>query len=185
MYLGDGCISPMKPGLYRIRITLDERYPRIIEECADAVRAIRPETELKVCRMQRIGCIEVSAYWKHWPCVFPQHGKGRKHLRKIELKAWQQKIVDSHPRAVIRGLIHSDGCRFTNPVKRQWKPEGPVKFYRYPRYQFVNASEDIRKIFCHACDLLGIEWKQSAYRTISVAKRESVARMDKFVGPKA
>ena len=26
---------------------------------------------------------------KHWPCLFPQHGPGRKHTRKIELEQWQ------------------------------------------------------------------------------------------------
>ena len=28
--------------------------------------------------------------WKHWPCLFPQHGPGRKHERKIRLEAWQR-----------------------------------------------------------------------------------------------
>ena len=28
---------------------------------------------------------EVASFSKHWPCLFPQHGPGRKHERKIEL----------------------------------------------------------------------------------------------------
>ena len=28
--------------------------------------------------------------WKHWPCLFPQHGPGRKHERPIVLEDWQR-----------------------------------------------------------------------------------------------
>ncbi|MBB4855083.1 hypothetical protein HNP40_002475 [Mycobacteroides chelonae] len=24
-------------------------------------------------------CVDVAMYSKHWPCLFPQHGPGRKH----------------------------------------------------------------------------------------------------------
>jgi hypothetical protein len=58
------------------------------------------------------------------------------------------------------------------------------KLYTYPRYNFSNASADIRKLFCDACDLLGIEWRVMNARNISVARRASVARLDEFVGPK-
>jgi hypothetical protein len=64
---------------------------------------------------------------KHWPCMFPQHGPGMKHTRKIELTDWQQQLVDDDPRSVLRGLIHSDGTRFLNrAVGTSYPP--------YPRY---------------------------------------------------
>jgi hypothetical protein len=56
--------------------------------------------------------------------------------------------------------------------------------YEYPRYQFTNASVDIKKLFTDTCDQLGIEWRHMNARNISVARRESVARLDEFVGPK-
>ena len=56
------------------------------------------------------------------------------------------------------------------------------KTYEYPRYNFSNRSDDIRKIFCDACDLLGIEWRVMNWWDISVARRASVARLDEFVG---
>jgi hypothetical protein len=61
----------------------------------------------------------------------------------------------------------------------------PKKPYAYPRYQFSNRSDDIRALFCWACDLLGIEWRVMNAWNISVARRESVARLDEFIGPKA
>ena len=58
------------------------------------------------------------------------------------------------------------------------------KQYAYPRYQFCNASDDIRQMFCDACDAVGVEWRRMNARNISVARRASVARLDEFIGPK-
>jgi len=55
----------------------------------------------------------------------------------------------------------------------------------YPRYQFTNESEDIRTIFCRACDLCGVEWRRMKRNAISVARKPSVAKLDEFIGPKA
>ena len=40
------------------------------------------------------GYWDVYSFSKHWPCLFPQHGPGRKHERKIELTVWQRELVD-------------------------------------------------------------------------------------------
>jgi hypothetical protein len=58
------------------------------------------------------------------------------------------------------------------------------KVYAYPRYQFSNRSADIRAIFCEHLDLLDIPWRRMNPWTISVARREAVARLDEFIGPK-
>jgi hypothetical protein len=58
------------------------------------------------------------------------------------------------------------------------------RWYEYPRYFFTNASDDIRRLFTDALDRLGIASKQSNTRVISVARRDAVARLDEFVGPK-
>jgi len=121
---------------------------------------------------------EVSSFWKHWPCVLPQHGAGRKHHRPIRLTIWQREITERHPWHLIRDLIHSDGSRFSNPVRH------PQRTYRYPRYTFSNRSQDIRDIFCECCDFVGVEWRQMNRWDISIAKRDSVTLMDRFVGPK-
>ncbi len=57
--------------------------------------------------------------------------------------------------------------------------------YEYPRYFFSNLSPDIRGLFCEACKRLGIRWTLSNPRNVSVSHRDSVARLDRFVGPKA
>ena len=110
--------------------------------------------------------------------LFPQHGSGRKHERPIVLTDWQREITAAHPEQLIRGLIHSDGCRFVNRVRHG------EKVYAYPRYMFSNRSRDIHAIFTDHLDQLGIAWRWSNDHTISIARREAVARLDEFVGPK-
>jgi hypothetical protein len=142
--------------------------------------AIMPHS--RVCRASAPGMAFVTSYSKHWTCLFPQHGPGRKHERKIELTDWQKQIVEERPQEFIRGLIHSDGCRVTNWTTRI--VAGQVKRYEYPRYFFTNVSTDIHGLYCWALDMLEIEWRRTSERNISVAKRASVALMDTFVGPK-
>jgi hypothetical protein len=174
LYLGDGCISTTIKGVHRLRISLDQRYPAIIEECMVAMSMVRTESAMRVGTVQCAGYVDVYGFWKHWPCLFPQHGPGKKHLRTIELTPWQQTIARARPTRLIRGLIHSDGCRFLNRVKNT----------DYPRYMFTNYSDDIRGIFCRACDDYGVAWRQSNWRTISIARRPDVAKLDLVVGPK-
>jgi hypothetical protein len=98
------------------------------------------------------------------------------------LEAWQREIVREHPAALLRGLLHSDGCRVRNWATRT--VAGVKKRYEYPRWQFVNHSADIRTWCTDALDLLGIPWRQSNWKTISVSTRAGVARLDELVGLK-
>lgn len=183
LYLGDGYISPVGDRtkmIWALRIACADAWPGLIEECVKAVRAIRPGN--KVRTVQRVGCVEVNSHSRHWPCFFPQHGPGKKHERKIELLPWQKKIVDEFAEEFVRGLLHSDGCRFVNRVRRPLK-DGD-RWYEYPRYNFTNVSLDIQGMFTGALDRLGVAWTQMNTTNISVAKREAVARLDAFVGPK-
>lgn len=178
-YLGDGHIARFPRSVYRLSLYLDAAYPSVVEDCATAMKLVLPANVVNVQRRDGESLSIVSCYSKHWPCLFPQHGRGPKHERAIRLEPWQRGIVERHPRALLRGLIHSDGCRFTNVVRVRGRR------YEYPRYNFTNASADIRAIFCEACDQLGIEWRRMNERNVSVARRGSVALLDEFVGPKA
>ncbi len=70
---------------------------------------------------------------------------------------------------------------------RNWtsKPvAGQMKRYEYPRWQFTNHSTDIRELCCWALDLVDVAWRQSNWKTISVSRREAVARLDEVIGRK-
>jgi hypothetical protein len=178
MYLGDGVIS-QTPRTWKLRISFDMSWLGIYDECLRVMRAVFPDNKVSVCQPDpNSSCVVSTLYSNQLPCLFPQHGPGLKHLRRIELADWQQEIVNEHPEKFVRGLIHSDGSRFMNRVRIKGKE------YAYPRYNFTNASGDIRGLFTDALDRLGIAWRRMNERNISVARREAVARLDEFVGPK-
>lgn len=119
LYLGDGCISAGRRGVWCLRVTLDAAYPGIIHECAVALEAIFPA---KTAR------------------------RGRRRDSATERKG-----------SYVR---------------------------RAPRYAFSNKSEDIKRLFCESCDVLGVRWTRPSDRQIAIYRKESVARLDEFVGPK-
>src|SRR6478735_9830079 len=103
LYLGDGCISRDRR-VWKLRIVLDKKYPAIIGRCGDAIDLLMSGQRAAVRSLPK-GCVEVSLYSKHWPCLFPQHGPGRKHKRAIRLEPWQQALVDQATEEFILGLF--------------------------------------------------------------------------------
>ncbi|GAA2989055.1 helix-turn-helix domain-containing protein [Streptomyces fulvorobeus] len=185
LYLGDGHVSQhSQHRVPNLMITLDDVWPGVQDEAEAAMRKVFPDNA--TCRVRKPGCHNIKVYSKHLVCLFPQHGPGKKHARKIVLEPWQREIVDHQPWQFVRGLIHSDGCRITNWTTRI--VGGVQKRYEYPRYWFTNVSDDIRQLYTDTLDKLGITWTHctragKAYN-ISVARRASVALMDAHVGPK-
>ena len=177
LYLGDGHIAEAKEKVYVLRIVQDASYPVLIEECARTMRSLRAPGVMRTSFVNLPGCVVVQAYWKHWPCLFPQHGPGKKHNRPILFERWQAELTDRHPEQLLRGLIHSDEWRGVNRVHGGR--------YEYPRFQFSNRSRDIRDIFCSACDRLGVTWRQMNRWTISIARREDVFLLDSFIEKKS
>ena len=177
MYLGDGCISAHPRGVWRLRITLDAAYPRIVSECVTAMRAVTPGKVHARRRRDDRSC-DVSSYWKHWTCLFPQHGPGRKHTRPIKLTDWQQRTVTAHVEQFLRGLIHSDGTRIIATERKG------SYVRRAPRYAFSNRSEDILQLFRAACETAGVHCTRASRKQIAIYSKAAVARLDEFVGPK-
>jgi hypothetical protein len=180
LYLGDGCLVRQRKDVYLLSIACCDAWPGLITAAKDATQRVM--TTSAVSSRQRKGMTEVKSYSKHWPCLFPQHGPGMKHTRKIELADWQQVIVDRYPGEFARGLFHSDGYRGMNRVRRTFA--GGEHWYEYPRYLFSNESKDILGLCGQALDRLEVEWRFARRNVISVAKKEAVARLDAFVGPK-
>ncbi|MGW2344788.1 helix-turn-helix domain-containing protein [Streptomyces sp. NPDC001661] len=183
LYLGDGHIVS-KPKQNHLSIFCNASQVGLIAAAEEAMRKVMPNPG--VGRHQKIGCTEVKSYTKHWTCMFPQHGPGKKHDRKIVLTLWQQEIVDAHPWEFLRGLIHSDGCRITNWTTRL--VGGERKRYEYPRYFFTNKSDCIRQLYTGTLDKLGVTWTHCTRHgnpyNISVARKQDVALLDIHIGPK-
>jgi hypothetical protein len=177
-YLGDGNISRQRRGVFGLHITNDLRYSEINQHIAELMLLVKPASRPHT--REGTGCMITTVSWKHWPCLFPQHGPGRKHTRQLGMADWQWDIVEQHPADFLRGLFHSDGCRVNN-----WALQvvaGEKKRYEYPRWQFTNESAEIMAWCQEALDLLDIPWRQSSRRLLSVSRRDAVARLDELIG---
>jgi hypothetical protein len=133
----------------------------------------------------------VYAYGKHIAAMFPQVGPGRKHTRRINLDHWQQQIVTKYPQYFVRGLYHTDGCRYIHTDKKG------DKVYQSVKYAFVNRSKDIIDLFCGSCDQLGIGYRVTTKKfialttnevaigwVIQLGRKNEVLKLEKFLGPK-
>lgn len=154
--LGDGHISRGRRGVSNLHVYKDERYVGLNQHVADLMHAVKHSGRPHTRRVP--GCVITTVSWKHWPCLFPQHGPGRKHERPIVLADWQREIVEDQPGEFLRGLFHSDGCRTKNWATRM--VAGEKKRYDYPRWEFVNRSEDILDLCGWALECRGIAWRR-------------------------
>jgi hypothetical protein len=161
------------PRTMHLRIFLDSKYPEIIDDS---------ELLLKRClgsnRVGRLYAHEgrmtiLSVYSQHFACLFPQHGAGKKHERRVALESWQQALVNEAPWSFLRGCIRSDGCVFINRT-------GP---YDYLSYDFANHSQDILDLFARTCAQVGVGYRRYA-QNIRIYRRPSVALMKAHVGLK-
>lgn len=176
LYLGDGSISDL-PRTTRLRIHLDAKYPNIIRETKALLERSLPKNPVGVVPANGGTSVYLSLYSSHLTCLFPQHGEGKKHERRILLDAWQLSLVEQSPWGLLRGLIRSDGCAFINRT-------GP---YSYLSYDFCNRSEDIIDLFTLACRAVGVEYRTTYGREIwrvRINRRRSVGLMLADVGTK-
>lgn len=178
LYLGDGCLSKA-PRTSRLRISLDSAYPKIIEDGRDLLARSFPMNRVDVVSFHDGACVNLSVWNSHLPCVFPQHGPGLKHRRRIALEEWQLALLIAAPWPFIRGCIRTDGCVFTNRTGR----------YAYLSYGFSNMSSDIANLLAFAMSLVGVDYRltngsRRGIHQLRVNRRPSVALMLEHVGLK-
>jgi hypothetical protein len=85
-YLGDGCLSAARTH-FVLRVSCDAKYPGIVADITGRIESVHPGAG--VCHVPAPGAAVVQNCWKHWPCLFPQHGPGRKHHRLLGIEPWQ------------------------------------------------------------------------------------------------
>jgi hypothetical protein len=176
LYLGDGSLSS-HTRTARLRIHLDASYPQIVEDTRVLLERCFPENCVGMIHEEGGAMVSVSLYSTHLCCLLPQHGEGKKHERDLRLESWQRVLVEETPWGLLRGLIRTDGCVFTNRTGR----------YRYLTYDFSNKSEDIIRLFTMAAGLVGVQHRTTCWRglwRVRINKRASVQRMLAHIGTK-
>lgn len=177
-YLGDGHITEMARS-QRLRVSLDAKYPKVIDELVELLRRSFPSNSVGSHQQHGGTTVVVWVYSKHLGCLFPQHGPGLKHSRQIELEEWQQRLVEDEPWGLIKGLIWTDGCRFVNRT-------GP---HEYRSFAFSNCSEGIVDMLLDATRRVGLEPRvtfelRRRIWHVRFNRRRCVALLDQHVGGK-
>ena len=172
LYLGDGHIVRLAR-TSRFRLFLDSRHSQIVDESKALMERCFPYNAVGAQLGHEGRMTVLSVHSSHLPCLFPQHGRGMKHLRPIRLEHWQQQIVDRAPWTFLRGCIRSDGCTFINRTGR----------YEYLSYSFCNHSSDILDLFAATCETVGVQYRRYP-RDIRIYRRPSVALLEANVGLK-
>ena len=161
---------------HRLRVVCADAYPNVVAEVGRAIRQVSGKQARIVARH---GVAEAQATWAHWPCFLP-HGPGRRHERTVPLADWQHDLaVARNPGWLVRGLLHAAGRRLTSRAVVEGRA------YEHPRYVLPDASADVRALFLDACGRLGIAARRSDDGTVAVVRRDAVARLESFVGPKS
>jgi hypothetical protein len=172
LYLGDGHISVL-PRTQRLRLFLDARYARIVDEAEALLARVFPGSRVGRLLRHNGAMVILCVYHSHLTCLFPQHGPGKKHDREIALERWQEDLVLASPWSFTKGCIRSDGCVFINRTGK----------YEYLSYCFDNRSQDIRELFTAVCRFAGLQ-PRPAGRSVRIYRRASVALMMEHVGLK-
>ncbi len=180
-YFGDGYINKQGPYTWKIRFSLDTKYPYIINEVLSSLRSLYDSGF--VVSIKNSNSVDVSAHSYLLPQHFPHLGVGTKHERDMQLQSWQNDIIAVCPWEFIKGLYYTDGSRY-------------LQSNRYLKYNFTNRSRDIIDMFAATCDLVGINYyinprpfknmigNISVGWTLTVGRKYDVTIMDQHLGSK-
>lgn len=168
LYLGDGYINK-PPRTYRLRIYMDNQYQELNNYVIKSLKILFPNNKIKKYKKKNCNVDIINVYSNSIKEIFPQHGLGRKHERKIELQDWQKEIIS--PTHFIQGLFHSDGSYYISQKK-------------YENYSFTNKSLDIKNLFIDYCKMIDVNvtFKNLNFKNIYVYKDSK--KLKELIGTK-
>ena len=167
------CRSPAANGMARpAQICPDGQCPRVM-----------PSSSVFCASRTGAGCTEDQKYVKALAVPLPAAWPGP------ETQAYNQtRALAAGDRGQVSGKLRCAGCFTPMAAAPSIECGGPLKSgtagTRIRGICSVNRSADIHRLCGEALDRLGVAWRFSKPTTISVARREAVARLDEFVGRK-
>jgi hypothetical protein len=178
LYLGDGCISANHRGSGASASLLTPPTPASSPSAAlHSRRSSRPRLRGGVC-----GAAATAVTSRCGRSIGPASFLSTVPGASIcDQSAWSL----GRRRSWGRIASHSSGAdpQRRHPNRRH-RAQGLLCPAGAPRYAFSNKSEDIKRLFCESCDALGVRWTRPSDCQIAIYRKESVARLDEFVGPK-
>lgn len=106
--LGDGNLSNPNKRAVRLRITLDNKYPKIIKEVTENLRLLLPKNKISIIK-RTDNCSDISVYSNQLKEIIPWNtGEGPKIAQKITIPTWI-KTDCNFTKSCLKGLIQTDG----------------------------------------------------------------------------
>ena len=177
LYLGDGCLSHQGTSVC-LRVAFDAAYPSLITEACRAIGEVIPGQRSSLYKRPQQACIVAERLQPPLGVPVPSARTGP----QTQATHRARRLATAH-----REPAHRPLSPWPDPLRwmaRRNRVHVKGRDYVYPRYQFSNRSDDIRKIFTDACDHLGVAWRPWGRWHISIARRDAVALLDGHVGPK-
>lgn len=163
--IGDGNLSNPNSRAVRLRITCDNKYPKLKDHIKDCLKILLPEN--KVSEVKRTGCIDISCYSNKLEEILGWKAKdGSKEKQNVSIPDW---ILNNktYTKECIRGLTQTDGSvyndrgylmiNYTTIIEKLayqyfdileklgYKPQiREVKFKGYKKY-VIRLSKDVGK----------------------------------------
>jgi hypothetical protein len=96
------------------------------------------------------------------------------HIRSDDVVASALAASDAGVRDADNAIAHDVAVK----TIRRWRR-------LYPRWEFVDRSDDILDLCTWALDLANLSWRRPRVNAIAVSRRDDVRRLDALIGPKA
>ena len=109
--IGDGNLSNPNNRAVRLRITCDNKYPKLREKIFKTIQEIMPDNKVSVV-VRKQNCCDISCYSNQWEKLLGWKAKGGpKHQQKVHIPKW---ILDNKKFSIecLRGLIETDGSAY-------------------------------------------------------------------------
>ena len=161
--IGDGNLSNSNNRAVRLRITCDNKYPKLLNRICKILQKIMPLNKVSIV-VRNQGCCDVSCYSNQWEELLGWKAKGGpKHLQKVRIPKW---IMDSEKFSIqcLRGLIETDGSIYFD---RKYKMVNFVTIIP----ELVNDVIMIIKRLGFDANLYIIKTKSADKYTIRLSKR--------------
>lgn len=153
--IGDGNLSNPNGRAVRLRITCDNKYPKLKESVVKILQETMPDNKVSIVKRKQ-NCCDVSCYSNKWEELLGWKAKGgSKHKQNVHIPKW---IMNNKKYSIecLRGLIQTDGS-----------------IYSDRGYLMVNFVTIIPKL---AEDVMKIIEKLNFYPNLNIIKTKSAAK---------
>ncbi len=107
--IGDGNLSNPNGRAVRLRVSCDNKYPKIAERIKKAIQQLLPENKISVSKNGK-NCSDISCYSNKLEGFLSWKAKsGSKYKQKVSVPVWIM-ISKKYTISCLRGLFETDGC---------------------------------------------------------------------------